>query len=202
MARTLDKGIVYLVDDDESLLRMLRHLVDSVDHIEVRTYTSADAFIAGYRPGGRECLVSDMCMPGTGGLELQERLRELGMALPVIFISGSGEVGAAVAAMKKGAFDYLEKPFVPRDFLQRVGDALAESGRRHAQMLAWAAREQRLAQLTAKEREIVGMVVDGRSSREISEFLAISVRTVENHRARIMEKLDVHSAVALVKLLG
>lgn len=201
MRETGSKSVVYVVDDDEQVLRMLRHLLDSAHGIEVRPYNSAAGFFAAYRPGPCECVVSDMRMPGTDGLALQKRLKLLGMSLPIIFISGHAEVEAVVEAMKQGAFDYLTKPFATRELLDKVEQALARSRELHAARQAQAASEARLRQLTAKERQIVQLVVDGGSSRQISERLRISVRTVENHRARIMEKLQVRSVVELVKLL-
>lgn len=198
----MDKSVVYLVDDDESVLRMLRHLIGSNHDIQVFAYASADDFIAAYRPRPCECLVSDMRMPGIGGLELQQRLKALGMTLPIIFLSGYTAVVAVVEAMQQGAFDYLEKPFSAQVLLDRLREALAASRRLHAERLASEAGRSCRQLLTAKERQIAELVVDGRSSREISDLLHISVRTVENHRAHIMEKLDVHSVVALVKLLA
>ncbi|HRP95057.1 MAG TPA: response regulator [Rhodocyclaceae bacterium] len=200
--RSACRSVVYLVDDDESVLKMLRHLIHSAHHIEVRAYTSADDFIAAYRPGPCECLVSDVRMPGIGGLELQQRLKELGVTLPIVFLSGCTTVGTVVEAMKQGAVDYLEKPFAAAVLLDKVHLALERSRHLHAEALARDEREAQLAQLTARERQIAQLVADGRSSREIASLLHLSVRTVENHRARIMEKLDVHSSVTLVKLLG
>lgn len=197
-----DKAIIYVVDDDAAVRNMLHQLITYTASMAVRTFASAEDFIAAYRPGPCECLVSDIRMPGTGGLELQQRLKELGATLPIIFMSGHGAIGVAVEAMRQGAFDYLEKPFACTDLLAKIHGALAKSRQLFAQRLEQEAAENRLRQLTGKEREIVGLVVAGKSSREISAELEISVRTVENHRARIMEKLDVHSTVALIRLLS
>lgn len=197
-----DKAIIYVVDDDAAVRNMLHQLITYTASMAVRTFASAEDFIAAYRPGPCECLVSDIRMPGTGGLELQQRLKELGATLPIIFMSGHGAIGVAVEAMRQGAFDYLEKPFACTDLLVKIHGALAKSRQLFAQRLEQEAAENRLRQLTGKEREIVGLVVAGKSSREISAELEISVRTVENHRARIMEKLDVHSTVALIRLLS
>lgn len=199
---TGSKGVVHVVDDDVSVLRMLRLLIDSLRDVQVHTHVCADDFIAVYRPAPCECLVSDIRMPGTGGLELQQRLAAAKMTLPVIFLSGCADIGTVVEAMKRGAFDYLEKPFSPPLLLEKCRQALDASRRLHAQKLARDAERARLGQLTAKERQIARLVVEGHSSREISQLLAISVRTVENHRAHIMEKLDAHSVVALVRLLA
>lgn len=195
------KSVVYIVDDDEQVLRMLRHLIGVSRDIEARAYHSADDFIAAYRPGASECLVSDICMPGIGGLELQKRLKLLGLNLPIIFISGCAEVPGVVEAMKQGALDYLTKPFASRDLLEKVQEALARSRELHAARQRQAQSEASLQQLTPKERQIARLVVEGGSSREISERLCISIRTVDNHRARIMEKLQVRSAVELVRRL-
>lgn len=197
-----DKAVIHVVDDDEAVRTLLHHLVAFTAGMTVRTFASADDFIAAYRPGPCECLISDIRMPGTGGLELQQRLKELGATLPIIFMSGHGAINVAVEAMRQGAFDYLEKPFACTDLLSKIHSALARSRQLFAQRLEQEAAETRLRQLTGKEREIVGLVVAGKSSREISAELGVSVRTVENHRARIMEKLDVHSTVALIKLIS
>lgn len=190
---------VYLVDDDVSVLKMLRHLVETID-VDVQAYTSPDEFLSAYKPGGEECLVTDLRMPGMSGMELQRRMCERNPHLPIIFISGHGDVPVAVEAMQRGAYDFLQKPFSMQTLLERIQSALARSREALNRQREQETRQARLTLLTGKEREIVTLVTDGLSSREIAEKLDISVRTVENHRARLMEKLHVSSVVELVKL--
>ena len=192
--------VVYLLDDDESVLKMLCGLIDTIG-VEARPYSSSQAFLAAYAPSPCECLVSDVRMPGIGGLQLQRALLAKGARLPIIFITGYAEVGAAVEAMKNGAFDFIEKPFGAQDLIDKVQRALERSRDLNALQLKQSAEQARLALLTPKEKAVVQLVVEGKSSREISESLGISVRTVENHRARIMDKLHVGSTVELVRLL-
>lgn len=191
---------VYIVDDDAALRQMLTLLMGKIG-VEVRAYASASEFLAEFSPGACQCLISDMRMPGMGGLELQRRVMALAKSLPIIFISGHAEVGSAVEAMRSGAFDFLQKPFGAQKLLERVQQALERSRELHAVEREQMTREARLSLLTPKERQVVAHVLEGLSSREIGELLGISLRTVENHRARVMEKLHVKSSVELVRLL-
>lgn len=194
------KCTVYIVDDDPALRQMLTLLMDKIG-VEVRVYASASAFLADYFPSSCQCLISDVRMPGMGGLELQQRLQTVARSLPIIFVSGYAEVGSAVEAMKVGAFDFMQKPFGAQKLLDRVQQALERSRELYTLERERMTREARLSLLTPKERQVVGLVVEGYSSREIGEQLGISLRTVENHRARVMEKLHVKSSVELVRLL-
>lgn len=193
------QDIVYVVDDDDSVLRMLAALIDTIG-VEVRGFQSASDFLASYRPGLSECLICDVRMPGIGGLEVQRRLNDIGATLPIIFLTGYAEVGAAVEAMRAGAFDFLQKPYSSQALLDKVQQALERSRELSARRREQVTIAARIALLTPKERQVVEQVVAGKSSREIGDALGISVRTVENHRARIMEKLHVHSTVDLVRL--
>ena len=191
--------IVYLLDDDDIILWMFQEILQSVG-IQTRPYQSAQDFLRDYRPGPCECLVSDLRMPEIGGLEVQRQLLSKGTALPIIFVSGHAEISSAVEALKKGAFDFLEKPVQGALLIEKVQAALARSRELHSERMARSTREARVALLTDKERQVCELVVAGKSSREIAEGLSLSGRTVENHRARIMEKLHVESTVELVKL--
>ena len=191
---------VYVVDDDPGVLSMLQAVIDTIS-VEVRTFGSASEFFASYRAGmAEECLVCDVRMPGMGGLDLQKQLARRDAILPIIFISGYAEVGTAVEAMRDGAFDFLEKPFSPQLLLDKIQRALARSKALSAERKHRESIEARRALLTPREQVIVGHVVEGQSSREIADRLGMSYRTVENHRARILEKLHVSSTVELVKL--
>jgi len=190
---------VYLVDDDQTVLRMLQELVSTIG-VDVRPFASAREFLAAYRPLPCECLVCDLRMPEIDGMELQRRLEATKAGLPIIFLTGYAEVNIAVEVMKHGAFDFLEKPFSAQALLGKIQAALDFSRTQYPKWLEHQAMAARIALLTPRERSVIGHVVEGKSSREISELLGLSIRTVENHRARIMEKLHVESTVDLVKL--
>jgi RNA polymerase sigma factor (sigma-70 family) len=191
---------VYVIDDDTGVLSMLRAVIDTID-VEVRTFSSAGEFFADHRPQKAEqCLICDVRMPGMGGLDVQKQLSRQGETLPIIFISGYAEVGTAVEAMRDGAFDFLEKPFSPQTLLDKIQRALTRSQVMWTEKRHREAIDARRALLTPKEQVVVAHVVEGLSSREIAKRLGMSYRTVENHRARILEKLHVTSTVELVKL--
>ena len=191
--------VVYIIDDDDIILWMFQEFLQGIG-AEIRPFSSARAFLAAYRPGPNECLVCDLRMPEMGGLEVQRLLLEMGSHLPIILVSGYPEVHSAVEAIKKGAFDFLEKPVDGTLLVEKVQSALLRSAQLHDEDLAQAELDARLSSLTPKERQIAELVVAGKSSPKIAEALEISVRTVENHRARLMEKLQVDSTVELVKL--
>lgn len=190
---------MYVVDDDLAVLNMLKALVTSIG-AEVRAFTSAEEFLAAFRPLPCSCLVCDLRMPHIDGMELHKRLLAMEGAPPIIFLTGFAEVGIAVQAMHQGAFDFLEKPFSAKTLLSKITSALDSSREQHAKWREQQAKEARMALLTPRERSVIRSVIDGKSSRQISEMLGISVRTVENHRTRIMEKLHVESTVELIKL--
>ena len=195
----LVRPTVYIIDDDDIALWMFEEFLCGIG-AQIRTFSSARTFLDAYRAGPHECLVCDLKMPEIGGLEVQRQLLEKGSRLPIILVSGYPEVHSAVEAIKKGAFDFLEKPVDGALLVEKVQSALTRSAQLHAEEVAQATRTARLSLLTPKERQIAELVVAGKSSPRIAEDLEISVRTVENHRARLMEKLDVASAVELVRL--
>lgn len=195
-----DEATIWVVDDDPGVLRLLQALLEDQPWT-VRAFASAEAFLAEYLPGERACLITDLRMPGLDGLGLQRRLAELGSALPVIMISGYGEVDSAVTAMRYGAVDFIAKPFDAARLIARIEEALARAAALARTQAHARAVSARLAALTPKEREVAQLMVEGRSSREIGEQLGISVRTVENHRANILDKLNAGSTVELVHLL-
>lgn len=193
------RPIIYIIDDDDITLWMFKELLQGVG-AEIRTFTSARKFLDAYQPGPHECLICDLRMPEIDGLEVQQQLLDKGSFLPIILVSGYSEVPSAVEAIKKGAFDFLEKPVDGSILVAKVQSALVRSRQLHAAHLARVTRDARLALLTPKERQIAELVAAGKSSPKIAQDLAISVRTVENHRARLMEKLHVESIAELVKL--
>lgn len=193
------KPIIYVVDDDDIAIWTYTNLLCDIG-ADIRPFVSARRFLATYRPGPCECLICDLRMPELDGLEVQRALLDAGNTLPIIFVSGQSEVASVVAAVRTGALDFLEKPVDGRRLVDAVRHALERSRVAHKERLESITREARLALLTPKEREIVQYVVSGMSSREISTLLGNSVRTIENHRARITEKLHVNSTVELVRM--
>lgn len=195
------RSCIYLIDDDELILDLHAELLSAAG-LKVRCYSSSREFLSTYvATGDCECILSDLRMPEMGGLELQAELLAGGVDTPLIFITGHADVATAVEAMRRGAFDYVEKPVDGRRLLERAAAALARCAELRQAGQLRLERERRLALLTAQERRIAEWVVEGKSSRDISQLAAISVRTVENHRARIMDKLQVGSVVEMVRVL-
>ncbi|MBI4756436.1 MAG: response regulator transcription factor [Betaproteobacteria bacterium] len=190
--------IVHVVDDDEALRDSLAWLLESRG-LQVRQYASGEEFLAAPLDEVPGCLVLDVRMPGIGGLELYERLQVRGCALPVIFITGHGDVPMAVTALKKGAADFIEKPFNDQALLHLIQDCLARDRDARVRRLRDHAAAGRLAQLTARERAVLDLVVAGKLNKQVADILGISVKTVEAHRARVMEKMGVRSVAELVQ---
>ncbi len=190
---------VYVVDDDQAVRDSLRWLLESVGH-RVRTLASAADFLETCGPDDPGCLILDIRMPGMSGLELQEALAARGIELPIIVITGHGDVAVAVQAMKGGALDFLEKPFNDQVLLDRVQSALTRDAQRRRERAERAALEARLAQLTPREREVLEQVVAGHPNKVVAHNLGISVKTVEIHRARAMEKMQAQSLPDLVAM--
>ena len=189
---------VYVVDDDSSTRELLDWLMNR-HGLRTALFPDARSFLSAYRPEMPGVLVLDLNMPGMSGLDLQQYLKEHGVLLPVIFLSGGADVTNAVKAVKEGAIDFIEKPF---DY-KRVVSVVDECIRRDAEARASRGRRrqvcERVAQLTQREREVLDLVVAGKLNREVAEALEISVKTVEAHRAKIMEKLEVDSLAELVQ---
>jgi two-component system response regulator FixJ len=186
---------VYVVDDDAAMRDALTLLLRSAG-LTVRTFESPIDFLADYRPLGPDCLLLDVRMPHMTGVELQNRLNARGARIPVIFISGHGDIPMAVEAVRRGALDFLVKPFDDETLLSRVREAFgAVPGRR--KRVSKAARLRAMATLTARERQVLAGILDGNTNREAARLLAVSAKTIEYHRARIMRKLRLRSAAEL-----
>jgi two-component system response regulator FixJ len=194
------RPIIHVVDDDSTARWLIEEMLQGIG-AEIRAHADATAFLAAYRPCECEVLITDLRMPDISGLELQRRLLDQGATLPIIFVSAYSEIAAAVTAVKRGAVDFLEKPVHAGELREKVQAALVACRQLHAQSRERTMRDARLALLTVREREIAALVANGRSSREVAEQFSLSVRTVENHRSRIMEKLRVRSAVELARAL-
>jgi len=189
----------YVVDDDESIRTLWRWLMES-NGIAVRTFATAAEFIESYRSGGAGCLVLDLKLPGMSGLELQEYLNAKGIEIPIVFVTGHGDVPAAVSALKGGAVDFIQKPFSHREVLAIIAKAFqrdAEIRDRRARRSRIAGR---LATLTEREREVLQRIIEGKPNKIIASELDISVKTVEFHRAKVMEKTGVDSVAELVQV--
>ena len=193
------KSTVYIVDDDQSIRRAMELLMRSVGR-EFEIFHSGDEFLESYTHERAGCLVLDIRMPGLGGLELQEKLLEMGSTLPIIFITGHGDVPMAVEAMQKGAVDFIQKPFRDQELLDRIGEALKTDQERRSAQKQKAAVQDRIDKLTNREREVLDLVVTGKPNKIIAYELDVSQRTVEIHRARVMEKMQAKSLADLVKM--
>jgi two-component system, LuxR family, response regulator FixJ len=191
---------VFIVDDDEAMCDALRCFLES-QHLAVETYTSGETFLAAYRPDHRGCLVLDVRMAGLGGLELQKRLATDPLHLPVIILTGHGDIAMAVRAMRNGAYDFLEKPVSDRVLLDRVRQALHLDDQQHKAHAASSAAVTRLNDLTPRQREVMNHVLGGKPNKQIAGELSISEKTVEVHRKRVMTKMGVHSAVELLRVV-
>ncbi len=192
--------LVYIVDDDDAVRESLQRLFESVA-IAVSTHASAQGFLDHYDPRRPGCLVLDVRMPGMGGLDLLDRLRERGIELPVIIITGHGDVPAAVRALKSGALDFIQKPFNPQVLLDRVQQAIEQDQAIRRRAAARSDAVRRLSKLTAREHEVLELVLAGKANKVIAIDLAISERTVEFHRANIMKKMQARSLPELVNLV-
>lgn len=198
-SQTQHSQTVFIVDDDAAIRFAMQALMDSVN-IEHEIFGSADEFlekVSDQRPG---CLVLDIRMPGLGGLELQEELIKRDSTLPIIFITGHGDVPMAVEAMQKGAVDFIQKPFRDQELLDRIREALATDEERREAQQQHAEVATRLDRLTNREREVFDLVVTGKPNKVIAYELGVSQRTVEIHRARVMEKMQARSLADLVKM--
>jgi len=193
--------LVHLVDDDPEIRRSLSLLLESVA-LETRTYASADEFLDGFEASLDRLAVVliDVRMPGMSGMTLLERLRVEQPSLPIIVITGHGDIDMAVRAMKLGAMDFISKPFGPQDLLDRIQDALSKGAQTAARVASAREAAARLQTLTAREREIFDRIVSGEANKAIALDLGLSVRTVESHRASLMEKLGARTLVDLVLL--
>jgi two-component system, LuxR family, response regulator FixJ len=190
---------VFIVDDDEAVRDSLQTLLEAAGH-RVRSFATGDEFLAAMPSSKDGCLIIDVRMPGIGGLDVQERLRVDGIALPVIIITGHGDVPLAVRAMKAGAVDFVEKPFAEEQILAAVAHALEIAGRKSKAGIDAADAEARLSPLSEREHEVLRLLVAGRQNKVIAYELGISPRTVEIHRARVMEKTRARSLSELVRL--
>jgi RNA polymerase sigma factor (sigma-70 family) len=192
-------GTVFIVDDDPSVRRGLGRLVKSVG-LNAATFPSAEAFLNATPDDAPSCLVLDIRMPGVTGLQLQEKLKTANRVLPIVFITGHGNIPMSVRAMKSGAVDFLEKPFDDRDLLDAILRALEQDHRRRKKTAAFARIQKIRETLTPRENEVFVLVVQGLLNKQIAHRLGISEKTTKVHRARVMEKMQADSLAHLVRL--
>jgi FixJ family two-component response regulator len=196
---TVPKPTVFIIDNDSSMRTSLAWLMESAD-LATETFETAEVFLERYTPDRPGCLVLDLRLPGMSGVALQEELRQRGIALPIIMISGFADVDTAVRVLKRGALDFIEKPFPDAVLLERVHEALLLDEHRRRD---WAVRERvaaSLARLTARERAVFDQVVLGKANKVVAIEFGISEKTVEAHRARVMHKLGASSLAELVRM--
>jgi two-component system response regulator FixJ len=192
--------IVFVVDDDEAVRNSLGLLLKSVG-LAASALPTAQEFLDTYRPNQPGCLVLDVRMPGMSGMELQQQLNIRGAVIPVIFISGHGDIPMAVEAMQQGAFDFLQKPFRDQDLIDRIQRALVKDQTNRAELKERARIQERLTSLTPREREVLTLVASGKPNKVMAGDLGVSQRTVEIHRARVMEKMGASSLAQLVRMV-
>jgi len=193
------KPVIYVVDDDEGMRRALTVLMTTVGY-QAMAFAKPTDFLEKYDPEQHACVVLDVRMPGMSGLEVQQQLNRRGSILPVILVTGHGDIPMAVQAMKDGAFDFLQTPFRDQDLLDRINAAVKQDGENRAMLEQLADLKRRAESLTPREREVMGLVVDGKANKVIAIDLGLSERTVEIHRANVMEKMGARSVAHLVKM--
>ena len=193
------RGTVYVVDDDEAVRDSVQWLLEGQD-FRVRSFESSEVFLARYDPREVACLIVDIRMDGMSGLELQDRLIERKSPLPIVFITGHGDVPLAVDTMKKGAMDFIQKPFNEQQLVPLVERMLEQARANFAEHQQAASRDALLSKLTGREAQVLERIVAGRLNKQIADDLGISIKTVEAHRANIMEKLGANTVADLLKI--
>lgn len=188
--------VVYVVDDDPAVRKSVAFLVGILD-VEVVALDTAEAFLGAYRAGRPSCLILDVRMPGMSGIELQEQLRREATDIPIIFVSGHGDIPMTVRAMRGGAVTFLTKPYSDQDLLDQVQKALHGDRLRQQERREEATLQARYDLLTLREQEVLALIVQGSTNKHVAQALDISVKTVETHRARVMDKMRVQNLAEL-----
>lgn len=194
------EATVFIVDDDEAVRDSLGLLLRSVGY-RARCYAGARDFLKAFDPRDYGCLVLDIRMPGMTGLELQKHLADIGCNIPIVFITGHGDIPMAVEAVRQGAVDFLQKPFEDQELVDRINDALMQAAEQREGELERLQILDRIESLTAREKQVMGQVVLGKANKVIAGDLGVSQRTVEIHRARVMEKMQANSLAHLVRMV-
>ena len=191
--------IIFVVDDDQAVRLSTEMLIRSMG-LRVESFDSAAEFLEDFDPQQPGCVILDIRMPGMSGLELQEHLNEMKASIPIVFVTGHGDVPMAVKAMKAGAVDFIQKPFRDQELIDRVHSALDEDREKREESAARGKINDRIKALTSREFEVMGLVVEGKPNKQIASDLGLSPRTVEIHRARVMQKMRAGSLADLVRL--
>ncbi len=191
---------VYIVEDDEAVRESLQLMLESVGY-QTRAYSNANAFLDAYHNDMAGCLVLDIRMPGMNGMELQRKLNERNSMLPIVFVTGHGDVPMAVEAMQQGALDFVQKPYREQELLEKIERAFAMDKSNRASLQERQSIAARLQNLTPRELDVLRLMVEGKANKVIAIDLDISQRTVEIHRARVMEKLEANSLAHLVRMV-
>ena len=192
--------VVMVVDDDSGVRNAMRALLKSVG-LNAVLYSSAQEFLGAYDPYQPGCLLLDIRMPGMSGMDLQQELNLRGAVVPVIFMSGHADIPMAVEAMQHGAFDFLQKPFRDQDLLDRIQKAIAKDAERRLALGERSRIKTHLESLTEREREVLDLLTTGKQNKQIAQDLGVSPRTIEIHRARVMEKMNAQSVAELVRMM-
>jgi RNA polymerase sigma factor (sigma-70 family) len=193
--------VVFVVDDDPSVAAALKRLIRSVG-LDVQTFRTAEEFLRVTRPEGPACLVLDVRLPGVSGLDLQQKLGEAGLLLPVVFITGHGDIPMTVRAMKAGAVEFLPKPFREQDLLDAIQRAIRQDRSARQQRAELLALRQRYESLTPREAEVFRLVASGMPNKQVAATLGMSEKTIKVHRGRIMHKMQAQSLPDLVRMAG
>jgi FixJ family two-component response regulator len=198
------KPVIHVVDDDDAMRDSFAWLLDG-ERYAVRTYASGEEFLARHGEaaalGSPACVILDIRMPGISGVEVHEQLARRGTPTPVVFVTGHGDVPMAVEAIKRGAFDFIEKPFSETKLMAIIERALEEDARKAGECSAQSGTAQRLARLSPREREVLDLVLAGKMNKTIADAMNISIKTVEAHRAKVMDKMGAKSLAELVQLV-
>lgn len=196
-----DQPTVFLVDDDASARKSLRFLVESIG-LPVETYDSAVEYLDAYDPEKAGCLVLDVRMPRMSGLELQQKLADSGIRIPIIFVSGHADIGMASRAFRAGAFDFVEKPVNNQELLERIQQAIDRDTRWRQEARHGDEVQARLDRLTPREKEVLEMILGGKSIKQLAFHFEISIQTAAKHRSRILDKMRVQNDVELVRMVN
>lgn len=191
---------VFIVDDDDAVRESLEFLMKSINQ-PAESFSSAQAFLSGFNPDRPGCLLLDIRMPGMSGVELQEKLKEMDAGIPIIFITGHGDVPMAVKAIQAGAADFIQKPFRDQELIDRIREVLADDVEVRTERLHRNEILERMGTLTEREKEVMEQVVAGKANKVVAIDLSVSQRTVEIHRANVMEKMKAKSLAQLVRLV-
>ncbi len=194
------ESTVFVVDDDESVRQSLSMLVETID-LNVKSFASAQEFLQEYEPHEPGCLVLDVRMPGMSGLELQAKLAAKDYKIPVILVTGHGDIPMAVDAMKKGAVSFIEKPFRDQDLIDTIQEAIEKDAKERVLLTKRSKIEEKLDALTPRERQVIGRMIDGIPNKKIGFELQISQKTVDYHRANIYKKMNVNTTVELLRMI-